>query len=73
MIGVESAAANHPGDEPPTGVGSEILWRVAARLFRDHQPTACGAGAGRTCAACDRPWPCSGVRMAQLGLSAAQA
>ena len=61
-----------PGDEPPGGVGSEILWRVAARLFRDHQPAVSRAGPARTCAACDRPWPCSGLRMAQLGLSAAK-
>ena len=71
MIRVESAAAR-PGDEPPAGVVSEILWRVAVRLFRDHQPTGSSAGAARTCAACDRPWPCSGVRTAQLGLSAAK-
>jgi hypothetical protein len=71
MTGAESTAAR-PGDEPPAGVGSEILWRVAARLFRDHQPGTSGAGPVRTCAACDRPWPCSGVRMAQLGLSAAR-
>ena len=68
MTGVESAAVQ-PGEEPPAGVVCEILWRVAARLCRDHQPAASGAG---TCAGCDRPWPCSGVRVARLGLSAAK-
>ena len=70
MIGVETAAIR-PGDEPPAEVVSEILWRVAVRLFRDHQPASTGA-AGPICAACARPWPCSGLRMAELGLSAAK-
>jgi hypothetical protein len=69
MVGVGIGVA-HPG-EPPDGVVSEILWRVAVRLFRDHQPGPADAGAP-TCAACGRRWPCSGVRMAELGLSAAK-
>jgi hypothetical protein len=71
MIRVETAAI-HPGDEPPAEVVSEILWRVAVRLLRDHQPApSCGERLS-TCASCARPWPCSGVRMAELGLSAAK-
>jgi hypothetical protein len=64
-------AVNHPGDEPPGDVASEIAWRVAARLFRDHQPGPDGDGGRSTCATCGRPWPCSGVRMAELGLLSA--
>ena len=70
MTSVDTAAT-HPGDEPPGEVASEIAWRVAARLFRDHQPGP-GLDEGRpTCATCGRPWPCSGVRMAELGLMSA--
>ena len=64
-------AVTHAGDEPPEEVASEIAWRVAARLFRDHQPGPVGGGAQSTCASCGRPWPCSGVRMAELGLMSA--
>jgi hypothetical protein len=67
MANVETVVT-HPGDEPPGEVASEILWRVAARLFRDHQPGPGGAGSRPACAVCGRPWPCSGVRMAELGL-----
>jgi hypothetical protein len=71
MIDVETAAV-HPGDEPPAEVVSEILWRVAVRLFRDHQPAPSDGGPPSSCASCARPWPCSGVRTAELGLSAAR-
>ena len=72
MIGFETAAI-HPGDEPPAEVVSEILWRVAVRLLRDHQPAPAMGASGSTCASCAQPWPCSGVRTAELGLSAAKA
>ena len=29
---------NQPGEEPPAGVSSEIMWRLAVRLWREHQP-----------------------------------
>ena len=68
-------AVSRPGEEPPGEVASEILWRVAARLFRDHQPAAADSeaqpAARSACAGCGRPWPCSGFRMAELGLSTA--
>jgi hypothetical protein len=64
-------AVGRPGEEPPGEVASEILWRVAARLFRDHQPRPADSQAPPVCAGCGRPWPCSGFRMAELGLSAA--
>ena len=71
MTSVDTALA-HPGEEPPGEVASEIAWRVAARLFRDHQPGPGGGEGGRpSCATCGRPWPCSGVRMAELGLMSA--
>jgi hypothetical protein len=59
------------GDEPPPGVTGDMLWRVAVRLARDHgkmwldeadiepRPRCCG---------CRQPWPCSGRRLAELGL-----
>ena len=68
-------------DEPPAEVSSEIMWRVAARLFREHQPDRfrppdpmafAPLTGGLACVACRRPWPCSGLRMAELGLSAAK-
>jgi hypothetical protein len=67
-------------DEPPAGVTSEIMWRLAVRMFREHQPDRfrppdplayAQLAAGPACASCRRPWPCSGLRMAELGLSAA--
>lgn len=65
------APVTHPGEEPPPQVRSELLWRLAVRLFREHQPDPCPATDPRTCATCHRPWPCSGQRMAQLGLNEA--
>jgi hypothetical protein len=70
MTSVDTAVT-HPGDEPPGDMASEIAWRVAARLFRDHQPGPDGEGGRPTCATCGRLWPCSGVRMAELGLMSA--
>lgn len=75
--------APEPG-EPPPGVTSELTWRLAARLFHDHRrEPACpdcpnssvrpvGAAAAR-CANCRQPWPCSGRRLAELGLNRAVA
>ena len=63
-----------PG-EPPPGVTSEMLWRLAARLFADHRP---GPGRpdsapDRQCGSCRQSWPCSGRRLAELGLYRATA
>jgi hypothetical protein len=57
-----------PPEEPPPQVTSELLWRVAVRLYRDHPPDP---HAQDRCARCPHPWPCSGRRLAELGLSAA--
>ncbi len=57
-------------DEPPAQVTSEIVWRLAVRLFRDHGPAGPDDDP-RRCARCDQPWPCSGRRLAELGLNAA--
>lgn len=70
MTSVDTALT-HPGEEPPDEVASEIAWRVAARLFRDHQPGPGGEDDRPSCATCGRPWPCSGVRIAELGLMSA--
>ena len=59
-----------PG-EPPPGVTSEVLWRLAARLFSDHRPAA--AEAEPHCENCRQSWPCSGRRLAELGLNRATA
>jgi hypothetical protein len=67
-----------PG-EPPTGAASELIWRLAARLFHDHHPVPgcpmCSAEVAGTadshCASCGQPWPCSGRRLAELGLNRA--
>jgi hypothetical protein len=58
-----------PPDEPPPGIGSEILWRVALRLYRDHDQPA--RWTPPRCRQCQRPWPCSSRRLAVLGLLAA--
>jgi hypothetical protein len=55
--------ARLPG-EPPDRVRFELLWRLAARLFRDHDRRSDDA----VCAACRQPWPCSGRRLGELGL-----
>ena len=61
-----------PGEEPPPTVSAELLWRVAVRLLRDHPDGSVGPAAGRPlCAQCHQPWPCSGRRLAQLGLERA--
>jgi hypothetical protein len=60
---VAAEFAGAPG-EPPERVGSELLWRLATRLYQDHD-----RGSGETvCAACGQAWPCSGRRLAELGL-----
>jgi hypothetical protein len=61
-----------PSDEPPPTVSAELLWRVAVRLLRDHPDASVRPDGGRPlCARCDQPWPCSGRRLAQLGLDRA--
>ena len=61
-----------PGEEPPPAVASELLWRVAVRLLRDHPGGSARSEQGpRLCARCLQPWPCSGRRLAQLGLDRA--
>jgi hypothetical protein len=70
-----------PPMEPPPRVEHELLWRVAVRLYRDHEPqAACRCGVGLhpptsedkpTCRACGKPSPCSGRRLALLGLNIA--
>jgi hypothetical protein len=62
-MGYEASAAM-PG-EPPPWVRSEVLWRLAVRLYRDH------SAAGEECGGCRQRWPCSGRRLAQLGLERA--
>jgi hypothetical protein len=67
-----------PG-EPPPGVTSEVIWRLASRLFHDHyREPGCrrcapepGGAADARCANCRQPWPCSGRRLAELGLNRA--
>lgn len=72
-------ALTPPGEEPPTAVSSEILWRVAVRLYREHGPPrtppadAPRGDATPTCVGCGQPWPCSGRRLAELGMNAARA
>ena len=61
-----------PPDEPPSGSVAELFWRVAVRLFRDHFPRAeSSAPPAHRCERCWQPWPCSGRRLALLGLLAA--
>jgi hypothetical protein len=62
----DAATVAMPG-EPPDQVRSEVLWRLAARLYRDHGHTI----DDDRCESCRQPWPCSGRRLAQLGLKRA--
>ncbi|HLT10254.1 MAG TPA: hypothetical protein VK028_05535 [Micromonosporaceae bacterium] len=76
-------ALTPPGEEPPAAVSSEILWRVAVRLYREHgaaqtSPTdpltdSPSTDPPPTCVRCGQPWPCSGRRLAELGMNAARA
>jgi hypothetical protein len=63
-----NTASGHLPEEPPPHVTSEILWRQAVRLWREHEqnldPTP-------RCAGCGQPWPCSSRRLALLGLNRA--
>jgi hypothetical protein len=59
-----------PPEEPPPQVTSELLWRVAVRLYRDHSIDQREPDEAR-CAHCPHPWPCSGRRLAELALAAA--
>lgn len=59
--------ANPPLD-PPVGCPNRLMWRLARRLFAEHQP-----GADGWCVNC-RPfqfYPCRRRRLADVGLSAA--
>jgi hypothetical protein len=83
MADIPSPAEPPPPGEPPPGVTSEVLWRLAARLFTDHRPAAAGetapsgsapqASPEARCASCQHSWPCSGRRLAELGLNRATA
>jgi hypothetical protein len=59
-----------PAEEPPVRVTSEILWRIAVRQFHEHRPVDAGQEPAR-CTRCGEPWPCSGRRLAELGLNEA--
>jgi hypothetical protein len=61
-----------PPGEPPPGVTSEVLWRLAVRLFTDHHRESLAAAGGPHCGSCRQPWPCSGRRLAELGLNRAR-
>jgi hypothetical protein len=61
-----------PPEEPPPQVSSELLWRVAVRLYRDHSRDRQASNQDEPrCAHCPHPWPCSGRRLAELALTAA--
>jgi hypothetical protein len=61
-----------PSEEPPEQVRAELLWRLAVRLHQEHQPGPEEVDLRPDCATCHRPWPCSGQRMAELGLKEAK-
>lgn len=74
MVAEQSVPQNPrpaPPVEPPAGVTSEVLWRLAVRLFTDHHKDALAALDGPRCVSCRQPWPCSGRRLAELGLNRA--
>jgi len=63
-----------PPEEPPPQVSSELLWRVAVRLYRDHSRDRQAPTQDEPrCARCPHPWPCSGRRLAELALTVATA
>jgi hypothetical protein len=64
MTVVADELADASPGEPPARVRSELLWRLATRLYRDHDHNDGGAA----CLTCRQPWPCSGRRLAELGL-----
>lgn len=61
----------HPPDEPPPGVAQPLLWRLAVRLYRDHDRAVRDRAGGLACALCRQPWPCRGRRLAQHALAEA--
>jgi hypothetical protein len=64
--------SDDPPEEPPSQVSSELLWRVAVRLYRDHSRDRQVSTEGEPrCARCPHPWPCSGRRLAELALTVA--
>jgi len=66
----QSQMVNRPGQEPPRDGAGEMTWRLAERLHRDHGEPTPLASEG-VCRSCGQPWPCSGRRLAELGLKAA--
>ena len=69
MVDPRRHLANPPA-EPPPQVSSELQWRLAVRLFHEHSLDETGKEIAR-CLGCGHPWPCSGRRLAELGLIAA--
>lgn len=70
----------NPPDSPPPAAVQPLLWRLAARVYRDHsgdgskprsaqlgRPGGPRTGLG-TCLTCHRPWPCYPRRLAERGL-----
>jgi hypothetical protein len=86
-MGSQLCEHQNPPEEPPPLVGSEMLWRLSVRLYHDHSmdrrlpdPTAEPAypswvgeapAPAQACVRCGQLWPCSGRRLAELGLNAA--
>jgi hypothetical protein len=61
-----------PPCEPPPGLPQPMLWRLARRLYDDHEPAELAPQrAGPACRTCGDPWPCRGRRLAERGLVAA--
>jgi hypothetical protein len=69
---VRTVVRGNPPGEPPLTVTSELLWRLAVRLFRDHSAELATHDEAVHCARCRQRWPCSGRRLAELGLTAAE-
>src|SRR5262245_19847027 len=68
-----SLVTGNPSEEPPTASTAELFWRVAVRLFRDlsTQSDRPVSSESSLCERCRQAWPCSGRRLAVLGLLAA--
>jgi len=60
-----------PAEEPPADTHAEVLWRIAVRLYRDHSTSGPHYPPHPLCGNCQQPWPCSGRRLAMLGLRTA--
>lgn len=59
-------------DHPPDEVVQPLLWRLGARLMREHRArwTVPPWQAGPVCRSCGRPWPCAARRLGERGLLA---